>query len=58
MYLDSMRTLHATTTDPVEIIVWRDIYKYLEDCVDACEHTSDIVENCRPEKHLIHSLIS
>ena len=44
MYLDSMRTLHATTTDPVEIIVWRDIYKYLEDCVDACEHTSDIVE--------------
>ena len=44
MYLDSMRTLHANTTDPVEIIVWRDIYKYLEDCVDACEHTSDIVE--------------
>ena len=44
LYLNSMRTLHTTCTDPVEIIVWRDIFKYLEDCVDACEHTSDIVE--------------
>ena len=44
LYLDSMRTLHTGTTDPVEIIVWRDIFKYLEDCIDACEHTSDIVE--------------
>lgn len=44
MYLDSMRALHTTSKDPVEIIVWRDIFKYLEDCLDACEHTSDIVE--------------
>ena len=44
LYLNSMRTLHTSTTDPVEIIVWRDIFKYLEDCLDACEHTSDIVE--------------
>ena len=44
LYLNSMRTLHTRTTDPVEIIVWRDIFKYLEDCLDACEHTSDIVE--------------
>ena len=44
LYLDSMRALHTTTKDPVEIIVWRDIFKYLEDCLDACEHTSDIVE--------------
>jgi predicted phosphate transport protein (TIGR00153 family) len=44
LYLDSMRTLHTTSKDPVEIIVWRDIFKYLEDCLDACEHTSDIVE--------------
>ena len=44
MYVDSMLTLNATTWSTVEIIVCRDIYKYLEDCVDACEHTSDIVE--------------
>ncbi len=44
LYFESMRTLHTTTADPVEIIVWRDIFKYLEDCIDACEHTADIVE--------------
>ena len=44
LYMDSMRTLHSTSKDPVEIIVWRDVFKYLEDCVDACEHISDVVE--------------
>lgn len=44
MYLDSMRTLHTHTDDPIEVIVWRDIFKYLEDCIDACEKASDIVE--------------
>ncbi len=44
LYLESMRSLHISTADPVEIIIWRDIFKYLEDCIDACEHTADMVE--------------
>ena len=45
MYINSMRTLHTTCSDPIEIIVWREIFLYLEKCVDACEHVADIVES-------------
>ena len=31
--------------DPIAIIVWREIYIYLEKCVDACEHVADTVES-------------
>ena len=44
-YINSMRTLHTTCTDPIEIIVWREIFLYLEKCVDACEHVADTVES-------------
>ena len=43
-FINSMRTLHTTCTDPIEIIVWREIFLYLEKCVDACEHVADVVE--------------
>ncbi len=45
LYINSMRTLHITCSDPIEIIVWREIYLYLEKCVDACEHVADTVES-------------
>ena len=44
-FIESLHNLHKTCTDPVEIIVWREIYKYLEDCADACEHVADAVES-------------
>lgn len=44
-FLESLRKLHTNTTDPTEIIVWREIYIYLEQCVDACEHVADTVES-------------
>ena len=44
-FINSMRTLHTTCTDPIEIIVWREIFLYLEKCVDACEHVADTVES-------------
>ena len=44
-FINSMRTLHTTCTDPIEIIVWREIFLYLEKCVDACEHAADTVES-------------
>ena len=44
-FINNMRTLHTTCTDPIEIIVWREIFLYLEKCVDACEHVADTVES-------------
>ena len=45
LFVSSMRTLHTTSSDPIQIIVWREIYIYLEKCVDACEHVADTVES-------------
>ena len=45
MFINSMHDLHTTCTDPIEIITWREIYIYLEKCVDACEHAADTVES-------------
>lgn len=44
MFISGMRKLHTESTDPVEIITWREIYIYLEKCVDSCEHVADVVE--------------
>lgn len=44
-FISSLRTLHTTCTDPLEVIVWREIYIYLEKCADACEHVADTVES-------------
>ena len=44
-FITSLRTLHTTCTDPIEIMVWREIFIYLEKCVDACEHVADSVES-------------
>ena len=45
LFISSLRTLHTTCTDPLEVIVWREIYIYLEKCADACEHVADTVES-------------
>ena len=44
LFITSLRTLHTTCSDPIEVIVWREIYIYLEKCVDACEHMADTIE--------------
>lgn len=45
LYLQAMRDLHTKDTPPLEVIAWREIYDYLEDCCDACEDVADIVES-------------
>ena len=45
LFITSLRTLHTTCGDPLQILVWREIYMYLEKCADACEHVADIVES-------------
>ena len=45
LFISSMRDLHTTCTDTLTIVIWREIYIYLEKCVDACEHVADTVES-------------
>lgn len=44
LYVKCMRTLHTTDTDPLDVIAWREIYDFFENCCDTCEHVADIVE--------------
>lgn len=44
LYIEGMRELHTGENNPVDIIAWRDIYGYLERCMDACEHVADVME--------------
>ena len=45
LFISSLRTLHTTCTDPLEVIAWREIYSCLEKCMDTCEHVADTVES-------------
>lgn len=44
IFIENMRELHTSSTSALDIIIWRDIYRYLEECTDACEHVADAVE--------------
>ena len=44
LYIEGMRELHTGGCEPLEVIAWRDIYSYLERCMDACEHAADVIE--------------
>lgn len=45
LYMSSMKNLHESSQDPLEIIAWREIYDYFEKVFDACEDVSDIVQS-------------
>ena len=40
LFISGMRHLHTSCRDPLTVISWREIYIYLEKCVDACEHAA------------------
>ncbi len=44
LFIQAMRRLHKEISDPLEIIVWREIYSYLEKCCNACENTANAAE--------------
>lgn len=44
LYIESMYNLHKTCTNPLEVVAWRDIFGYIEKCIDKCEDTADIVQ--------------
>ena len=43
-FISCMAALHRSGADALEIIAWREVYKYLENCADACENVADVVE--------------
>ena len=43
-FISCLAKLHRSGADALEIIVWREVYKYLEDCADSCENVADVVE--------------
>ncbi len=45
LFIQSIRDLHVHSTDPMEVFCWHELYRYLEHCMDTCEHVADIVES-------------
>lgn len=45
LYMKSVRKLYLSSKDPVELMVWREIYDRLEKCCDACEDVANVVES-------------
>lgn len=45
LYHSTVRNLYVNSKDPVELLVWTEIYDLLEKCCDACEETADTVES-------------
>lgn len=45
LYIRCMYNLHDSSNDALQILAWRDIYTYLENCADTAEHIADIVES-------------
>ena len=44
LFLEAMRNLRKTSSGTMELIAWKEIYKSVEDCADACEKVADAVE--------------
>ena len=45
LFLPACGNCTRTCSDPIEVIAWREVYHYLESCLDACEHVADSVES-------------
>lgn len=44
LYTECVRRLFTDGTDAVNVCAWKEIYSYLEECCDACERASDLVD--------------
>lgn len=43
LYTRVIRNLYTTSKDPIELMTWKDTFKYFEKCCDACEHAASVV---------------
>ena len=44
LFQNSIKRLYDNPTDPIEVIKWTTIYNCFENCFDAMEHVSDVVD--------------
>lgn len=45
LYTESVRKLHMTSKDPLEIMTWTIAFNRLEKCCDACEEAVNVIES-------------
>lgn len=45
LYVNGVRNLYKSTKDPVELMVWTEIFRRLEKCCDACEDVANDIES-------------
>lgn len=45
LYYSTVHNLYVSSKDPVELLVWTELYELLEKCCDTCEITADMVES-------------
>lgn len=45
LYINGVRNLYKSTKDPIELMVWTEIYLLLEKCCDSCEEVANDIEN-------------
>ncbi|MDF2588699.1 MAG: hypothetical protein K0S41_2540 [Anaerocolumna sp.] len=45
LYVNGVRNLYKTSKDPIELMVWTEIFSKLEKCCDACETVANDIEN-------------
>ncbi|MBQ6692513.1 MAG: DUF47 family protein [Clostridia bacterium] len=45
LYMKAIRSLYTTEKDPIAVLAWTNLYDGLENCFDACEHASDVIES-------------
>lgn len=44
LYIQAVRTLYSERRDPLDTMVWTELYGCFEKCCDTCEHVVDVVE--------------
>lgn len=45
MYRNAIKKLFAENKDkPIEVIIWKEIFGFLEDTLDACEDVANVIE--------------
>jgi len=42
---DALAQLFQTSTDPIDVIKWKDVYELLEAAIDECEHAANVIES-------------
>jgi predicted phosphate transport protein (TIGR00153 family) len=45
LYINGVRNLYRNTKDPIELMIWTEIYLLLEKCCDSCEDVANDIEN-------------